>query len=191
MQADPNLMLMSKDGREQLWLRRVREPGGEEVLEIRGVLKPGVTGPPLHIHYGISEETAVHQGMLGVLLSGKEFVVKAGEITVFPPGSAHRWWNAGRGSVEFSGRAVPAGDLDRYLQGVFDLVNASPSGKPALFHMAHLLWRHRHTHALVVPPVAVQWIILPLVVLLGTVLGKYRGKVWPGSPDRCYGAPVV
>ena len=190
MQDNSSLRLLSKDGREQLWLRRLHEQNGDEVLEIRGVLEPGVTGPPLHIHYVLNEETTVHQGTLGVMLDGEKLLIRAGETASFPPGSVHRWWNAGNDKIEFTGHAFPAGDLDKYLQGVFAVVNASPTGKPSLFYMSHLLWRHRRTHALVVLPVALQWVILPLVVLLGTVLGKYRGTAWPASPGTCGGAPL-
>jgi hypothetical protein len=51
------------------------------------------------------------------------------------------------------------------------------------------LWRHRHTQAIMVPPRAIQRIVFPLVLLLGHMLGKYRGDRWPGSPKSCTGAP--
>ena len=190
-ESSAQLVLVSPDGREHLTLRRVPGEQGSEVLEVDGRLLPGVAGPPLHMHYKLSEETTVTAGTLGVLLDGKAFTCTPGQTTVFPPGSRHRWWNAGDQPVEFRGRAVPAGDLDQYLQGVFALVNASPSGKPSFFHMAHLLWRHRSTHALVVPPVSVQRVLLPLVVGLGWLLGKYRGSDWPASPETCRGAPSL
>ena len=186
-----DLVLTSPDGREQLWLRRVADDQGGEILEVYGRLLPGVSGPPLHAHFQLSEETTVTSGRLGVLLDGEEIVVQPGETSIFPPGSRHCWWNAGDEPVEFSGRAVPAGDLDRYLQGVFAIVNANPGGPPSLFFMAHLLWRHRHTHAVLAPPPLVQRLLLPLVIALGWVLGKYRGTAWPASPASCPGAPLV
>lgn len=48
----------------------------------------------------------------------------------------------------------------------------------------------RYLQALVVPR-AVQRILFPIVVLLGTALGKYRGTAWPGCPSRCPGAPLA
>ncbi len=186
-----NLVLTSPDGREKLWLRRVPDGQGGEILEVDGCLLPGVNGPPLHAHYQLSEETTVRTGCLGVLLDGEEVIVHRGETAVFPPGSKHRWWNAGEEPVEFSGRAIPAGDLDRYLQGVFALVNANPNGPPSFFHMAHLLWRHRETHVVFSPPLFVQRALLPLVIGVGWLLGKYRGTAWPASPTTCPGAPQV
>jgi len=37
----------------------------------------------------------------------------------------------------------------------------------------------------------VQTFLLPVVVLLGTVLGRYRGTEWPGCPARCTEAPLA
>jgi hypothetical protein len=96
-----------------------------------------------------------------------------------------RW----RRSAELSGRVVPAGDLDRFLQAVFAVINASPAGRPSLFYIAHVLWRYRQTQLMMVPPRAIQRIAFPLIVLVGTILGKYRGTSWPGSPESCPGAP--
>jgi hypothetical protein len=89
------------------------------------------------------------------------------------------------------GVVTPAVDLDRYLQALFDVLNAGPPDRPPIFYMAHVLYRHRKTQLALVVPRAVQRILFPIVVLLGTVLGKYRGTAWPGCPSRCAGAPVA
>jgi hypothetical protein len=86
---------------------------------------------------------------------------------------------------------IPAVDLDRYLQAVFAILNASSTGRPSVFYIAHALWRHRHTQASLVPPRFVQRILFPVVLLIGRILGKYRGESWPGSPESCTGAPEV
>jgi hypothetical protein len=79
--------------------------------------------------------------------------------------------------------------LDRYLQAVFEVMNAGAPGRPPLFYLAHAALRHRRTQAVLVMPPAVQAILFPIVVALGTVLGRYRGTGWPGCPARCTGAP--
>jgi len=81
--------------------------------------------------------------------------------------------------------------LDRYLQAIFAVLNASPSGRPSIFYIAHVAWRHRHTQALAMPPRVIQRVIFPLILFVGRVLGKYRGSSWPGSPESCPGAPLV
>jgi hypothetical protein len=81
--------------------------------------------------------------------------------TVFAAGARHKWWNAGDDHLEFSGQAIPAVDLDRYLEGVFAVVNASPNGRPSIFYIAHVLWRHRNSQLIATPPQAIQRIVFP------------------------------
>jgi hypothetical protein len=59
-----------------------------------------------------------------------------------------------------------------------------------MFYLAHLTWRHRHTQSVLLMPQLVQRIVVPIVVAIGTILGRYRGNVWPGAPARCIGAPT-
>ena len=110
---------------------------------------------------------------------------------MFPAGVAHSWWNAGEGRLEVSGEVRPVVDLDRYLQAIFAVVNASASGRPSIFYVAHILWRHRRTQAMAMAPQLLQRLVLPVIVLIGRTLGKYRGDEWPGSPAACPGAPEV
>ena len=130
-------------------------------------------------------------GSLGVQLGTEKFVVPAGGTAAFPAGVVHTWWNAGDDPVELSGHAIPAADLDCYLQAVFAVLNASTTGRPSLFYIAHIALRHRHTQGFMRPPLTIQRIVFPLVVLVGYLLGKYRGGSWPGSPESCSGAPEV
>jgi hypothetical protein len=74
---------------------------------------------------------------------------------------------------------------------MFEVLNAGPPNRPPIFYMAHVLYRHRKTQLALVIPRAVQRVLFPIVVLLGTVLGKYRGTAWPGCPSRCSGAPLA
>jgi quercetin dioxygenase-like cupin family protein len=186
---DHCLQLENRHTGEKLLLRRVREASGEIILTIDGTLPAGADGPPLHIHFQEREEGTVKAGTLGAQVGGEKIVVRAGGSAVFAAGVVHKWWNAGDDLLEFSGRAVPAVDLDRYLQAIFAVVNAGPPGRPSIFYLARVARRHWNTQALAVPPRAVQRILFPLIILLGRLLGKYRGDDWPGSPASCPGAP--
>ncbi len=130
-------------------------------------------------------------GTLGAQVGNERIVVPAGGSAVFPAGTRHKWWNAGEDTLEFIGRATPAVDLDRFLQGVFAVLNAGPNGKPSIFYIAHVLWRHRDSQLITTPPRAVQRIVFPVILWIGRLLGKYRGSSWPGSPESCSGAPLV
>ena len=188
---DNLLRLENRHTGEILWMRRVRDANGQIVLTLDGTLPPGSSGPPMHVHFHEHEEGVVKAGTLGAQVGKERVIVPTGGTAVLPAGIPHRWWNAGHDLLEFSGQVVPAVDLDRYLQAVFAVVNASSSGRPSIFHFAHILWRHRETQLLSAPPLAIQRIVLPVLLFVGRILGKYRESNWPGSPESCPGAPLV
>jgi quercetin dioxygenase-like cupin family protein len=189
--VDEFLRLENRRTGEILRMRRAHDAQGRIVLILEGTLPQGADGPPLHVHIQEQEEGVVKAGTLGALVGEEKIIVPTGGTVTLPAGIAHRWWNAGDGLLEFNGQVVPVVDLDRYLQAVFAVLNASADGRPSIFHLAHVLWRHRDTQLMAVPAPAIQRIVLPVVLLIGRILGKYRGPNWPGSPESCPGAPLV
>ena len=188
---DNFLKLEHRHTGEILRMRRVRDGQGQIILALDGSLPPGSSGPPLHLHFHEHEEIIVKAGTLGAQIGTESVVVQAGGTAVLPAGLRHRWWNAGDDMLENSGYAVPVLDLDRFLQALFAVLNASPNGRPSIFYLAHVLWRHRNTQLVAVPPPPIQKIVFPILLLIGHILGKYRGSSWPGSPESCPGAPLV
>ena len=187
--VDRFLTLENRHNGEILRMRRVRGVDGQTVLILEGSLPARMTGPPLHVHVDSRETIHVKAGILGVRIGQDKFEFSTGNTAVVPAGIRHTWWNAGDERLDVSGRTVPAGDLDRFIQAMFAVTNASPSGRPSIFYLAHVLWRHRRTQTVALPPKAIQRIVFPLVLLIGKVLGKYRGTMWPGSPASCTGSP--
>ena len=188
---DDFLRIENRHTGEILRMRRVRDAQGQIVLILDGSLPPQTSGPPLHVHIHEHEEVIVKAGTVGALVGTEKIIVPAGGTASFPAGIPHRWWNAGDDLLELSGQVVPLVDLDRYLQAVFAVLNASSNGRPSIFHFAHVLWRHRDTQSFSIPAPAIQRIVLPVILFIGRILGKYRGSNWPGSPDSCPGAPLV
>ena len=186
---DNFLQLELRHTGEILRMRRVRDSQDQTILALDGSLPARASGPPLHIHFHEREEINVKAGTLGAQVGTEKIIVLTGGTAVLPAGVVHKWWNAGDDILEVSGRAIPANDLDRYLQAIFAVLNASPSGRPSIFYIAHVAWRHRHTQALATPPRAIQRIVFPFILFVGRILGKYRGDNWPGSPASCPGAP--
>lgn len=184
------LILTNRHTGEVLELRRVTV-NDQPCLELRGMLPPHRHGPPLHVHHAEAEEFHVIAGTLSAEVNGHRIQLCAGESVVFPPGSAHRWWNDGDETLELGGYVKPVVDFDRSIQAAFDVLNRSSADRPSPFYMAHLGWRHRQTQSVRLMPRPIQAVLLPLVVLVGSILGRYRGKEWPGSPERCTGAPLV
>ena len=185
-----HLRLENRHTGEVLELRR-RNQNGEPILELRGSLSAHQEGPPLHIHHVEDEEGVVTSGVLSATVGGQRVDAGPGQTVPLPRGVPHRWWNEGDQPLAFEGRARPVVDLDRYLQAVFEVMNAGAPGRPPLFYLAHVALRHRRTQAVLVMPPPVQAVLFRVVVALGTLLGRYRGTQWPGCPVRCTGAPEV
>lgn len=183
-----HLRLENRHTGEVLELRRHRE-NGEMALGLRGTLPAHSEGPPLHIHYLEDEEGVVTAGTLSVEIDGRRLDAGPSESVLIPRGVPHRWWNQGDQPLAFEGRTRPVADLDRYLQAIFEIMNAGAPNRPPLFYLAHLALRHRRTHAVFVMPAPVQAVLFRAVVVVGTLLGRYRGTEWPGCPIRCTGAP--
>ena len=108
-----------------------------------------------------------------------------------PRGVAHRWWNQSGQPLAFEGSARPLVDLDRYLQAVFEVMNAGARNRSSLFYLAHVALRHRRTQTARVMAPPLQAILFRVLIVLGTLMGRYRGTEWPGCPARCTGAPEV
>jgi len=168
---------------ERLQLRRVVK-NGVLALELKGTLPPHQEGPPLHVHVHEDEEGTVLAGTLTAQVGGERIELGVGQAGRFPAGVPHRWWNAHDEPLEFSGVTRKLVDLDEYLLAAFDIVNSGPPNRPPLFYMAHLAWRHRRNQAVLLAPRWLQAIAVPVIVFIGTVLGRYQGTDWPGCPAR-------
>lgn len=189
MTVSPSVLrLTNRHTGEVLDISRERRDGGE-VFRLWGTLPPHREGPPLHIHHLEDEFGVITAGTLSADVDGRRLTLGAGETVTLPRGVPHRWWNDGDAPLVFDGYTQPAVDLDRYLQAIFEVMNAGPAGRPNLFYLAHVALRHRQTQTVLVMPPVVQAIVFRAAVMLGTVLGRYRGSDWPGCPARCTGAP--
>jgi quercetin dioxygenase-like cupin family protein len=183
-------VLRNRHTGETLTFRRVVRDG-QTCLELKGSLPAKRRGPPLHIHHQETEEGHVIAGTFSAEIDGRMIRLGAGETGRFPAGSAHRWWNDGDDTLVVEGYSKPVVDLDIYLQAVFEVLNRSRADRPSLFYIAHVAWRHRRTQTVLFAPRWLQTVLVPAVVLVGTVLGRYRGSDWPGCPDRLQQAPLV
>lgn len=183
------LRLENRHTGEILELRR-RQDGADAIIDLRGSLPPHREGPPLHIHHLEDEIGVVKAGTLSALVAGRRLELAAGQPVELPRGVAHRWWNDGDTTLVFEGVVRPAADFDRYVQAVFEILNAGPKGRPSLVYLAHVARRHARTQSVMVLPRPLQAVVFGAAHALGTLLGRYRGSEWPGCPDRCAGAPT-
>src|SRR5262245_17596921 len=161
------LIIENRHNGERLAMRRVKR-GDEVWLELKGSLPAHQQGPPLHIHVAEDEEITARSGTLSAVLNGRHITAGPGERVSLPRGATHRWWNDGNEPLVTEGHARPVVHLDRFLQAIFEVINASPGGRPPLFYMAHLLLRHRHTQNLMIMPRPIQAVLFRAIVAVGT-----------------------
>ena len=160
-------------GEKLTFRRRVQTPAGERV-EGDSEVGPGA-GPPLHSHQFQEEGFTVVRGRLGYQLQGGEpKYAGVGESVVFPAGVAHKFWNAGSDVLECNAYVMPPDNIEYFLAAVFDAQKRGRDGRPEMFDAAYLARRYRSEYTMHEIPAFVQKAILPLVVLVGTLLGKYR-----------------
>lgn len=163
-----------------------RGPDGDR-LEAQGIAQPGA-GPAMHVHYLQEEAAEVVSGRLGYqLLGGEEKFAGLGELVMWPPGTGHKWWNAGDTELRFKGWCSPPGNLEFFLGALFASMKEGSTGRPSLFDAAFLLRRYRGEYAMLELPPVVRRVALPILYVIGRVLGKYekyRNAPEPISPDR-------
>jgi mannose-6-phosphate isomerase-like protein (cupin superfamily) len=142
-------------------------------IEAEGGAAPG-GGPPMHVHHLQAEGVRVLEGKVGYQVLGEEpKFAGPGEEILWPAGTAHKWWNAGTGAARLTGWCSPPDNFEFYIATLFASAKAN-GGWPSLFDGAFLMTRYRSEFEMVELPLVVRRVVLPIVYMLGKVLGKYR-----------------
>ena len=159
-------------GEELTFLGVVPDQDGER-LEVAARARPGA-GPPRHVHYLQEEAMTVVSGTLGFQIVGEPpRYAGQGETVIFAPGVGHRWWNAGTTELCCTGWAKPPHSVEYFLSALFDSMKRSGRNRPNLFDAAFLLTRYRSEMGMLAIPAVVQKVAFPLLLVIGTMLGKY------------------
>ena len=170
-------------GERLTFLRRVSTPDGE-VLEVENLVQPG-GGPPMHVHHLQEEGLTIQHGRLGYQREGEEpRYAEAGETVVFPPGDAHRFWNAGTGELRCTGYIRPPESIEYFLRAIYESQKRKGTSRPDPFDAAYLILRYRSEFGMTEIPAFVQRFIFPVQVLLGRALGKYGKYADAPEPVR-------
>lgn len=167
---------------ERLTFVRLIQNGPVEVIEMEGRAKPG-SGPVMHTHLKQDESFTVVQGRIGYqVYGGPEQFGGVGESIHFPAGCPHRFWNAGSDELIVRGQCTPPNNLQFFLTALYAsaLASKSATGAPGFWDGAWLLTRYRSEFDLPEIPTFVKRVIFPVVVAIGSVLGKYRK--YAGAP---------
>lgn len=160
-------------GERIAFLRRVPGATGERV-EGENVASPGA-GPPMHVHHYQVESFTVQRGRMGYQrLGGPEQFGEPGDTVTFAPGEGHRFWNPGPDDLHCTGYIEPADNVEYFLGEIFASAKRRGVAAPDPFDAAFLATRYRDEFTMVEIPAPVRRFVFPLLVAIGTVLGRFR-----------------
>lgn len=160
-------------GETLVFERRIPTPDGDR-LEGGNIVEPGA-GAPMHVHFLQSETFTVLEGRLAYHTPGEpERFAGPGETAIFPAGMPHGFRNPGTTVLRCSATLDPAHNVEYLLTELFASAKRQGTGRPSLFDAAYLMRRYRSEYAFLGVPRLVQRLLFPPVVLLGTMMGRYR-----------------
>jgi mannose-6-phosphate isomerase-like protein (cupin superfamily) len=166
--------IIENGGGEKLtFINHFKDEEGD-YLEIENLVQPNA-GPPMHVHYKQEEKILVLKGKMGVQVMCEEpQYFGEGETVTFPPGQAHKFWNAGSEPLYGKGWVRPANNVEYFLTEIFASTKANGGKRPGNFDAAYLTTRYKSEFAMVDIPSFVKTFMFPLIIFLGKLQGKHK-----------------
>lgn len=162
-------------GMRVVFRKTAGDTGGHAVV-VEAFLEPNGFLPILHVHPGQEERIEVLHGSVGACVGRHRAVVGPGARLTAPPGTAHRFWNAGDETAHLVAEISPALRLETLVETLFALAadgRTDARGRPSPLRLAVIAAAHFDTIRLPFPPPAVQRVALAIAAPAGRALG-YR-----------------
>jgi quercetin dioxygenase-like cupin family protein len=160
-------------GEMLIFHRTAAQTDGESVL-VETVVKPDGFVAAAHVHPNQSERFEVLEGRVALRVGRDELVAERGQVAVVPPGTPHRFWNAGDSEARFLCEIRPALRFESLIETMFTLAcegKTNRKGLPNPFLLAVIASAHFDTVRLPFPPAALQRAALAVGAPLGRLLG--------------------
>jgi mannose-6-phosphate isomerase-like protein (cupin superfamily) len=170
-------------GERLLFLETSAETNGEYVL-VECTVQPNGFVAAAHVHPHQTERFEIESGTIAFKLNGEEIVAGPGETVVVPPGSSHKFWNAGETEAVFVTEVRPALGFERLLETMFGLATdgkTNKKGMPNPLRLAVIANAHFEDVRLPFPPAWMQKTGLMMGAPLGRLLG-FKPE-YDGTPD--------
>jgi quercetin dioxygenase-like cupin family protein len=154
------------------------ETGGE-LVRVETIVQPDGFVAAAHVHPAQTERFEILDGTLGFRLGRKTFQAGPGEVALVPPGTPHRFWNAGTDEARFLCEIRPALRFESLIETMFTLAaegKTDERGLPGPFQLAVIADAHFDTVRLPFPPVPLQRAALAVGAPFGRMLG-YQGAI--------------
>ena len=137
-------------------------------------VEPGGTVASPHVHPFQTETFTVLDGQLGVKRGREQLVLGPGDVAVIPPGTPHKFWNAGGETLRFRAEVRPALRFESLIETMFGLAaggKTNKRGMPSPLRLAVIAKHHFDVVRLPVVPQALQKLALVPGSLLGSAFG--------------------
>ncbi len=165
--------IQTKHGEQLTFHKIIREEGTDKLL-VSNQVQPGA-GPIMHTHWQQDESLTVKQGTMGWQILGQEpQIAQPGQTVVFKRGTPHRFWNDGKDILQCDGWISPPHSIVFFLDAIYTAINKSTTDRPDAFDAAWLLTRYASEYDMPEIPGFVKKVIMPVQVMIGKLLGKYR-----------------
>ena len=109
-------------GERLVFLETSADTGGEYVL-VECTVQPDGFVAAAHVHPNQTERFEIESGTIAFKLDGETIVAGPGESVVVPPGSSHKFWNAGETEAVFVTEVRPALGFERLIETMFSLAS--------------------------------------------------------------------
>jgi mannose-6-phosphate isomerase-like protein (cupin superfamily) len=161
---------------EVLVFHRTSAETNGETVAFETIVRPDGFVAAAHVHPHQTERFEVIEGVLGVRIRDQELVAKPGDVVLVPPGTPHRFWNAGDKVARFVCEVRPALRFESLIETMFSLAaqgKTNRRGMPNPLRLAVIARAHFDTVRLPFPPAALQRAALAIAAPFGKALG-YR-----------------
>src|SRR4029450_3240540 len=140
---------------ERLVFRKTsRETNGEAVV-LETFVKPSGFVAAAHVHPFQEERVQFLRGPVGSRLGRKEIIAGPGQRLTVPPGTAHKFWNAGEDEAHFVCEVRPELQFERLIETMFGLAadgKTNSKGMPNPLRLAVIAHSHFEECRLPFPP---------------------------------------
>jgi quercetin dioxygenase-like cupin family protein len=174
---------------ERVVFRQTAADTKGELVVIDVYVEPHGFVAATHLHPSQEERFHVRAGTLEMKVGRETVVARPGDVVVIPPGTPHRFRNAGDETAHFVCEVRPALQFESLLETMFALAadgKTNRKGMPNPLRLAVIAQAHFDTVRLPFPPAWMQRLGLALGAPLGRLLG-YGATYEDAAGPAAYG----
>jgi quercetin dioxygenase-like cupin family protein len=165
-------------GEVLIFRRTAAQSNGESVL-VETIVRPDGFVAAAHVHPNQTERFEILEGTVALRIGREELIARPGDVAIVPPGTPHRFRNAGDTDARFLCEIRPALQFESLIETTFTLAaegKTNTKGLPNPFQLAVIAAAHFDTVRLPFPPVPLQRVALALGAPIGQAL-RYQPNI--------------